>query len=157
MGRPCDYTPKLALKICDAIADGKSLRAVCGEEGMPSRSTVFRWLKEKAEFRDQYARARQLQGDAAYDEILEVEEKLVDGQLEAQAARVLIQSKQWRAGKMRPKKYGDQARIDVNANVNHNLSDLSDDVINERIAELLHKAGLQPPDQDGEGGAVATD
>ena len=40
------YKPKLAARFCAAIADGKSIRAVCKIEGMPSKATVFRWLRE---------------------------------------------------------------------------------------------------------------
>jgi hypothetical protein len=36
------YKPKLAAQFCAAIADGKSIRAVCKLKGMPSKATVFR-------------------------------------------------------------------------------------------------------------------
>jgi terminase small subunit-like protein len=39
---------------------------------MPDMATVFRWLARHAEFRDQYARAREVQADYLAEEILEI-------------------------------------------------------------------------------------
>ena len=70
-GRPTKYTPELTNRICERLAGGESLRAVCRDETMPDRATVLRWLgDDKAEFRDQYARAREAQAEVIADEIL---------------------------------------------------------------------------------------
>ena len=74
-GRPSSYTDALAVKICRRIAEGESLRKVCLDSDMPDKMTVLRWLanfEEKAEFRAQYARAREMQADALFDEALEI-------------------------------------------------------------------------------------
>ena len=39
---------------------------------MPGASTVFRWLAENAEFREQYAHAREQQADTLADEIISI-------------------------------------------------------------------------------------
>ena len=44
------------------IADGESLRKVCDRPGMPNKATVFRWLAQHAEFRDQYAKTPKFGG-----------------------------------------------------------------------------------------------
>ncbi len=54
------------------------------------------------------ARARDLQADALDDDIAGVVEKIRNGTLDAQAGRVIIWANQWRAAKMRPKRYGDK-------------------------------------------------
>jgi hypothetical protein len=41
-GRPSDYSFQVAISICARLAEGKSLRAICSEAGMPGRATVFR-------------------------------------------------------------------------------------------------------------------
>lgn len=66
-GRPSSYTPELAAKICEMIADGKSEREICRIEGMPSASTLWRWKEEHPEFRNRSARARQESADL-YDD-----------------------------------------------------------------------------------------
>ena len=59
-GRPSRYTPELAAVICERFAEGETLRSVCRDKAMPDKATVLRWLgdKKKADFRDQYAHAR---------------------------------------------------------------------------------------------------
>src|SRR5271156_342956 len=44
IGRPSLFTTELGDEICNRIADGESLRAICDEADMPDKATVFRWL-----------------------------------------------------------------------------------------------------------------
>lgn len=125
MGRPSDYSLELVAVICGKLAGGESLRAICAAEEMPDKSTVFRWLAEHQEFRDQYARAREAQADALADEVLEIsddgsndwmERKNSDDQSlgwvlngeHVQRSRLRVDSRKWFAGKVAPKKYGDK-------------------------------------------------
>jgi hypothetical protein len=45
------FTPEVAEEICDWIADGKTLRAWCRQDGKPSYKTVYRWVDDHVEFR----------------------------------------------------------------------------------------------------------
>ena len=54
------------------------------------------------------ARARDLQADALDDDIAGVVEEIRNGTLDANAGRVIVWAHQWRAAKMRPKRYGDK-------------------------------------------------
>jgi hypothetical protein len=93
---------------------------------MPTKSTVFRWLAADEMFRDQYARAREAQADAIFDEILDIadEEHTTvkrdpdGGEVEVtydstavQRNRLRIDARKWMAGKLRPKVYGE--KVDV--------------------------------------------
>jgi hypothetical protein len=119
------FTQEQADLICQRIADGESLRTICSDEGMPATSTVFKWLNEQTTFSEQYARAREAQADALFDEILEIaddgsndwmERKNQDGEnigwrengeaLRRSALRV--DARKWMAAKLQPKKYGDR-------------------------------------------------
>lgn len=128
MGRPSDYSPEIADIICERIADGVSLREICRTEAMPSKAAVFRWLAAHADFRDQYARAREAQADALADELLDIaddgdndwmERKGEDGQSlgwrengEAiQRSRLRVDTRKWIASKLKPKKYGDKLAV----------------------------------------------
>ncbi|RYE96052.1 MAG: terminase small subunit protein, partial [Oxalobacteraceae bacterium] len=68
------YSEEIADKICDGLADARSLRSICCDPDMPSQSTVFRWLGDDRylAFREQYARAREAQADALFDEMLDI-------------------------------------------------------------------------------------
>lgn len=111
--------------ICERIADGESLRTICSDGDMPNKATVFRWLAqdESGTLSDQYARAREAQADAIFDEILDIAD---DGRNDwmqrngddddgwqcngehIQRSRVRIDARKWMAGKMRPKVYGEK-------------------------------------------------
>ncbi len=49
------------MSICDRLADGESLRAICGDARMPGRATAFRWIARHKEFRDRSMLARKFQ------------------------------------------------------------------------------------------------
>lgn len=125
MGRPTDYSTEVTGIICDRLADGESLRSICIDEALPHMSTVCRWLRIHAEFREQYALAREGQADALFDEMLDIaddgsndwmEKRDADGNNigwrengEAlQRSKLRVDTRKWMAGKLRPKKYGDK-------------------------------------------------
>ena len=70
-GRPSEYCAEIAMTICDRLADGERLRAICADAEMPDKATVFRWIGRHKDFRDQYAWAREAQADDILDEIRE--------------------------------------------------------------------------------------
>ena len=118
MGRPSDYSEELAEEICDLLSEGMSLVEVCNLEGMPNRRTVLRWMEKYPEFATSIARVREgPQSDWLVDDIARVERRVETGELPPDAARVLIHSKQWRAAKLAPKKYGDKTLVETNATV----------------------------------------
>jgi hypothetical protein len=124
-GRPTGFSQEIADRICERIADGESLRAICLDDDMPAKSSVFKWLGEHAAFSDQYARARETQADAIFDEILDIADdgtndwmvkNTADGDAigwreNGEALRrsaLRVDARKWMAGKLRPKKYGEK-------------------------------------------------
>jgi len=133
-GRPSVFSEALADAICEALADGRSLRSICLDDGMPSQTTIFRWLADErySVFREQYTRAREAQADALFDECLDIADDgandyMADGEYNGDAvarSRLRIDTRKWMAGKLRPKKYGDKQEIDLNHGVQDTLSAL---------------------------------
>lgn len=122
-------TARIKLTICERIADGESLRSICDAEGMPATSTVFLWLTQDDAFAEQYARAREAQADALFDDILTIaddgrndwmERKNADGQdigwqengEALRRSQLRIDARKWMAGKLKPKKYGDRIQTE---------------------------------------------
>lgn len=121
-----EYSDEIAGRICAGLADARSLRSICLDEGMPSQTTVFRWLGDEryAAFREQYARAREAQADALFDEMLDIaddgsndwmQRKREDGSTDevlnhehVQRSKLRIEARKWMAGKLRPKVYGEK-------------------------------------------------
>lgn len=131
-GRPSDFTQEKADYICQELADGRSLRSICKEDGMPHAGTVCRWLADNATFREQYAKAREAQADTLFEEILDIAdeshtvEKTVGNGEDAERVivydsvavarnRLRVDARKWMAGKLRPKKYGEKLELSGDA------------------------------------------
>ncbi len=147
-GRPSGYTPAKADTICDEIADGKSLRSVCARKAMPDKKTVLRWLRQNEDFRAQYARAREAAADAAYEDIVEIESKLMAKEMHPNTARVLIDSIKWRASKLKPKVYGDRSQVDLGGGLDVNKQWLHDEAP-DWMQERLQRQSKERACQDG--------
>lgn len=152
MSRPSSFSENVSNTICDLLSEGHSLVTICERDGMPNRATVMRWLESKSDFAARVSRAREEQGDFVHDEMARIESDVLAGLIPPDVARVVISSKQWRASKLAPKKYGDKTTIDATSvvKVEHtrrlNISTLSDnelDVFEKVLRETV--AQLGPP------------
>ncbi len=123
MGRPSDYSQELGDRICNELSEGISLRTVCLAEDMPSKTTVFRWLRENKEFRNQYATAKDESADALFEETIDIADGSVDEAKQADpkasgavvnAIRLKVDTRKWMMSKMKPKKYGDKLDMTTN-------------------------------------------
>lgn len=94
--------------ICDQLAIGKSLRAVCRDMGF-AESTVRKFLNETPEAYAQYARARELQADALFDDVLDIADGGEKALGSAEDRRIQIDARKWMAGKLKGK-YSDKVK-----------------------------------------------
>lgn len=132
MSRPSEFRQDKADAICERLATGLSLRAICRNKSMPNKSTVFRWLAQNSEFSDQYARAREAQADLYVDEMVSIADtpqigkktkRTSDGKTEettfdmTEHRRLQIETRKWVAARMRPKKYGDKLDVEQKTTV----------------------------------------
>lgn len=114
MSRPSSFTQEIADEICARIAKGDSLRSICANDDfLPSERTIYRWLDDNEAFCQQYARAREMQADAKFDEAWQIATSATPESV--QVARLQIDTIKWQTGKLAPKKYGDK----VDATVKH--------------------------------------
>jgi hypothetical protein len=133
MARPRRYSSAVADRICERLLEGRSLKSICEDRGMPAASTVFRWLAEDPAFSRRYAQARQAQADALFEEILEIAD-CDEG--DTARARLKIDTRKWLAAKIAPRRYGDQAAPAGSA-----AAEMTPEQRRARIAELVAKAG----------------
>lgn len=117
-GRPSVFTQDLADRICAELADGRSMRSVCREDWCPSMQTVFRWLREKDSFREQYTRAKEEAADAMIEEMSEIADEMPaytpEGKIDPSDVnnrRLRIDTRKWLASKLKPKKYGERVAV----------------------------------------------
>ena len=135
IGRPTIYTPELTARICAELACGRSLRTVCKANDMPGLETIFRWLREKPDFRDQYEKAKNECADALVEEMIDISDDGTNDWMEVhdkdgacigykvngehiQRSRLRVDVRKWIASKLKPKKYGDS--VDLNHGVQPN-------------------------------------
>jgi hypothetical protein len=125
-GRPSEYDPVIAAYFCELIATGKQgIRRLCDQnDSLPEPQTLYRWMSQHPEFREQYAHAKEEQLQLLEDEILEIaddstndyvtvtkkngDEYEVLNKEAVMRSNLRIESRKWLMGKLKPKKYGEK-------------------------------------------------
>ena len=127
VGRPPkDYIEKTGDAICLRIMDGETLRQVCRDPSLPSRSTVHKWASKNPEFADQYARAMIARSEDLFDELFDIADDATNDWMEVnseenegwrangeaiQRSRLRVDTRKWALSKMQPKKYGERLEL----------------------------------------------
>lgn len=115
-GRPTIYNDDLTARICVRLAEGESLRRICKDSDMPVLSTVLLWVVDgkHPEFSERYARAREAQGHALADTMLDLHRELRDGDIDDRTARVIQDGLKWQAERLARRMYGQRQEVDMN-------------------------------------------
>lgn len=125
MGRPSTYTKKMATTICSRLACGESLRSVCRDDDMPPMKTVYCWMSQNPDFRNQYAQAKEDGADALAEEMFDIADNGTNDWMEkhdkkgenlgyvlngehVQRSKLRVDTRKWYLSKIKPKKYGDK-------------------------------------------------
>lgn len=98
-------TPEELTDICNQLAEGQSLRAICRGKNV-NESTARYWLRENGPNFAQYLRARELQGDCYFDQVIDISD---DKSMSADDRRIAIDARKWAAGKLNGK-YSDKVK-----------------------------------------------
>lgn len=127
MGRRSTYNESIAHQICERIAEGEPLRAICREDGMPSWRTVYEWTEANAEFAARIARARICGREAIFEDTLLIADEpkegirseLSDGKEKITREDMLghrklqIETRLKLLAKWDPKKYGERLHSEI--------------------------------------------
>jgi hypothetical protein len=123
------------------VAEGESVFTICHDEHMPARPTVYRWIRENSQFRDEYTAALDQRADkyvemiANLSEHMQMRAAMGASNEEMTALKTHINSLQWIAAKLNPKKYGDKIQAEIDQKVT-----LDDNQLDLRLKALLDKA-----------------
>lgn len=128
-GRPEIYSDEAADKILEQIATtSKSLKTICEDETLPSVRTIFRWLRDNDEFRQQYTRAKEEQADFLIEEMVDIcddgtndfmtivkgdQEYTVENKEWTSRSKLRVETRKWIASKLKPKKYSDKTSHEI--------------------------------------------
>lgn len=121
MGRPSKFTDAVWQRILDEVASGKSVREVCLDKAMPATRSVWKWMHLDPDLREQFDRAKAEQLEDVMDQLLALCDDLPDNPDPGQVAKRKLQvnTRQWVASKLLPKKYGERVQQDVTVSVDH--------------------------------------
>lgn len=112
MAMPSTFSQEQFDEVCNRIAEGRSLNAVCKDEGMPKKSVFLKWLSQNDSIRDQYMRARDVLLLIQGDELTDLSDDVDLDQLAIAKANLQINTRKWVLSKLVPKVYGDRLNLD---------------------------------------------
>lgn len=123
---------------------------------MPDAATVFRWLRTKPEFCEQYTRAKEESADALVDEMLDIADEATNDWMEVHdkdnpgyrlngeainRSRLRVDTRKWIAAKLKPKKYGERVQTELTGADGGPIqtADMTETEIARRIAFALQQ------------------
>ena len=121
--------------IINDVANGMSVVKACKDRHISTQS-FYDYIETDKKLKETYTRAREDRGDTCTDKIEEYQKKLLHGEIDAQTARVLIDTEKWKAGKFNQRMYGDK----IDQNIHHSGS-VTMPVIELNGAELTFNIG----------------
>ena len=118
------FNQETADRICERLAAGESLNAICKDEGFPAESTVRSWaLQDIDGFAAKYTRAREIQAHFLAEQIITISDTPMPGVemiVKAYGAteekhgdmlghrKLQVDARKWYLSKVLPKVYGDK-------------------------------------------------
>jgi hypothetical protein len=124
-GRPTAYTEAIAVEICDRLAAGESLQAICRDEHLPQKPTVLNWaVTDRDGFFDRYKQAREIQAMGWQDEVVEIADNGTNDWMDRQTAngtvrvvdhehitrsRLRVDTRKWLMAVTIPRLFGDRS------------------------------------------------
>ena len=103
-GQKSRYTLCRAWAFCEAVADGLTLAQMAGDPRLPTPKMVYRWLRQRPEFRAMYERARARQRLMLQIDIDVVVDR-VQSAYDLPAAKREVARLEGRVGRLTPKMY----------------------------------------------------
>jgi len=126
------------------MMNGEAITAICKEEDQPHYSVFMKWVQSDQDLFDSYARARAIQADYFFDQMVEI----ADHDPDINRAKMRVDARKWHTSKISPRKYGDRLMAQLDATVTHqvkpDLSGLSFEA-REELRNLLIQQMRQTP------------
>ncbi len=113
------FNPAVAEEICQRIAAGERLNAICADPRLPDIPTVSAWVLDDTDgFAARYERARMIQALIWTDEILDIADRgdgdwketargMVADSEHIQRAKLRVDARKWLLSKFLPKQFGE--------------------------------------------------
>jgi Bacteriophage Sf6, terminase small subunit-like len=128
------------------VAEGESVFTVCQDDHMPARSSLYKWMREDTQFLQEYEAALRQRADKYVEMIAELSAHMQQraamgaSNEEVTALKAHINSLQWIAARLDPKKYGDKQQLDIDQKIT-----MDEKQLDIRLAALIAKAKAAKP------------
>lgn len=112
-GSSFPYTPLLADRICELVAQGHTLVDICKKPGFPSYSQLSRWRREHPGFNDSYKLARKDRAEIYFHKMLEEVEEAHASRDAVALARLRADFYKFAARVCSPDEYAEKSTLDA--------------------------------------------
>lgn len=113
VGQPTKFNPELWERILVAVATYQDLIEICGEPDMPAVSTVYRWMRERPELKEDMRDAWEMFSylGKSYNNNILRGGRMSTGEFRRDEA--LVSDNRWFMSKTNRRDFGDRQQIDV--------------------------------------------
>lgn len=105
------YSPLLADRFCDLVANGTGVTKVCERSDMPSYSNICKWRRLYPEFEKKLEQARQDRAELYFEKTLEIAESTDANRDEINLAKLKIDAYRKSAQVGNPDRFGDRQNV----------------------------------------------
>ena len=118
------------------VTSGRSGQSVCRDKDMPAWGTAWNKIYNDKDFERKYMNALSSRGMIYADQLDEINRRVLNGEIDPQAARLVADNYKWTAARLLPKVYGDKQHVDVTHEAGSSYLDLLQQV--NQAAQLKH-------------------
>lgn len=111
--------------ILEEIIDGRGIRSILQDKGMPRALSFYTWLKDRPEWQERYAYACELRQELIFEQMMDVAKKPEIGveitydhlgmkevhKDMVQHRNLIVNTMKWQLAKLNPKKYGEKVDL----------------------------------------------
>jgi hypothetical protein len=122
--------------VIDEIEKGESVTNAMAKYRVYGR-TFFDWIDNDINFFNRYARAHTKRADALFNRMIDVAVNMPD----VNRARLVNDTIKYVCARISPEKYSEKQTINIIGNVTQNITSMTPEDRDEKIKELMQKAG----------------
>ena len=128
------------------VTSGRSGQSVCRDKDMPAWGTAWNKIYNDKDFERRYMNALASRGMIYADQLDEINRRVLSGEIDPQAARLVADNYKWTAARLLPKVYGDKQQVDVTHEAGGSYLDLLQQV--NKAAQLKHVEVVEHQEKD---------
>jgi len=129
-------TEEVWSEFLERVTSGRSGQSVCKDKDMPAWGTAWNKIYNDKDFERKYMNALSSRGMIYADQLDEINRRVLNGEIDPQAARLVADNYKWTAARLLPKVYGDKQQVDVTHEAGGSYLDLLQQV--NQAAQLKH-------------------